>query len=161
MIVHSPLDRAAETARIIAGELTPNPSVEADPELTEATFSRYLQGVPYWQVPIRRPLWVVHKTRRGVVAGDETIEAMGRRVLSVAGRLSREHPGETIALVSHADPLNAARILIEGRPHNEREMHRSGIQKAGMLQVDVDGETPTAWEYIPAPNVGKTAPAAA
>ena len=40
-------------------------------------------------------------------------------------------------------------------------MHRKGVGKAGMLQVDMDGETPTAWEYIPPPAAGKPEPAAA
>jgi broad specificity phosphatase PhoE len=160
-IVHSPLERAVETAGIIAGELAPRPQLEVDEHLTEANFSRYLQGIPYWQVPIRRPLWLVHKAKRGLVPGDETIEEMGDRVLAVARRLSREHPDETMAVVSHADPLVAAWIVLDGGPHNEREMHRCEIKKAGMLQLDMDGETPKAWEYIPPPEVAKPAPAAA
>jgi broad specificity phosphatase PhoE len=160
-IVHSPLARAAETAQLIAGELNPQVPLEPDAELREADFSRYLQGVPYWQVPVRRPLWLVHKVRRGIIPGDESIEAMGGRVLGVVRRLAREHPGETMAVVSHADPLNAAWILLDGRPQNEREMHRSGMHKAGMLQLDVEGETPKAWEYVPPPQVSKPASAAA
>jgi broad specificity phosphatase PhoE len=160
-IVHSPLTRAVETAQLIAGELNPKVPLEPDPELREAEFSRYLQGVPYWQVPVRRPLWLVHKVRRGIIPGDESIEAMGGRVLGVVKRLAREHPGETMAVVSHADPLNAAWILLDGRPQNEREMHRSGMHKAGMLQLDVEGETPKAWEYVPPPHVSKPASAAA
>ena len=160
-IVHSPLARAVETARIIAGRLSPAPTLEADPDLREAEFSRYLQGVPFWQIPVRRPLWVVHKAKRGLLPGDESIEVMGGRVLRLVRRLSREHAGETMALVSHADPLDAAWILLDGRPQNEREMHRKGVGKAGMLQVDMDGETPTAWEYIPPPAAGKPEPAAA
>jgi probable phosphoglycerate mutase len=160
-IVHSPLGRALETAQLIAGQLNPKVPLEPDPELREAEFSRYLQGVPYWQVPVRRPLWLVHKVRRGIIPGDESIEAMGGRVLGVVRRLAREHPGETMAVVSHADPLNAAWILLDGRPQNEREMHRSGMHKAGMLQLDVEGETPKAWEYVPPPHVSKPASAAA
>jgi probable phosphoglycerate mutase len=160
-IVHSPLARAVETARLIDEELAPKVPLEPDPELREAEFSRYLQGVPYWQIPVRRPLWLVHKVRRGILPGDESIEAMGRRVLDVVRRLAREHPGETIAVISHADPLNAAWILLDGRPQNEREMHRSGMHKAGMLQLDVEGETPTSWEYVPPPQVVKPASAAA
>jgi broad specificity phosphatase PhoE len=160
-IVHSPLARAVETAQIIDGELNPKVPLEPDLQLSEAEFSRYLQGVPYWQVPVRRPLWLVHKVRRGIIPGDESIEAMGSRVLGVVRRLAREHPGETMAVVSHADPLNAAWILLDGRPQNEREMHRSGIHKAGMLQLDVEGETPKAWEYVPPPQVSKPASAAA
>lgn len=160
-IVHSPLDRALETAEIMAAQLTPAPALEADVNLTEAEFSRYLQGVPYWQVPIRRPLWLVHKARRGIIPGDESIEVMGSRILSVARRLASQHPDENAAVVSHADPLNAAWILLDGRPQNEREMHRKSIGKAGMLRLDMDGETAKAWEYIPPPKVTSPASAAA
>ncbi|TMC40826.1 MAG: histidine phosphatase family protein [Chloroflexi bacterium] len=160
-IVSSPLVRARETAEVIAEKLTPPPALETDSDLREAEFSRYLQGVPYWQVPVRRPLWLVHKARRGLLPGDESIEVLGERVLRVARLLARRHPGEAMAVVSHADPLNAAWILLDGRPHSEREMHRKSIGKAGMLQVDMEGETPKAWEYIPPPPIAKPASAAA
>jgi broad specificity phosphatase PhoE len=160
-IVHSPLERARETAEMIAAQLTPAPPLETDFDLREAEFSRYLQGVPYWQVPLRRPLWFVHKAKRGLLPGDESIEIMGGRILRVARRLARQHPGETIALVSHADPLNAAWILLDGRPQHEREMHRKSIQRAGMLRLDMDDQTPRSWEYIAAPRVAKPAGAAA
>lgn len=160
-IVHSPLDRAAETARLINERLAQPAALEPDPALREAEFSRYLQGVPYWQVPLRRPLWLVHKIKRGLVPGDETIEEMGRRVLDVARRLVREHPGEPAALVSHADPLNAAWILLDGRPQVEAEMHRKGLAKAGMLRVEMEGETPVSWQYVKPPHVVKAASAAA
>jgi broad specificity phosphatase PhoE len=150
-----------ETARLINEQLGPPAVLETDPELREADFSLYLQGVPYWQVPVRRPLWFVHKVRRGIIPGDEAIDAMGGRILAVVKRLVREHPGETTAVVSHADPLNAAWIMLDGRPQNEREMHRSGMHKAGMLQLDMDGETPQAWQYIPPPQVDKPESAAA
>jgi broad specificity phosphatase PhoE len=160
-IVHSPLARAVETAQLINERLVPPAILESDPDLREAEFSRYLQGLPYWQVPLLRPLWFVHKAKRGLVPGDESIDRMGGRVLAVARRLARDHPGETMAVVSHADPLNAAWILLDGRPHNEREMYRKTIDKAGMLRLDLEGETPVAWEYTPPPPVAKPAPAAA
>jgi broad specificity phosphatase PhoE len=160
-IVSSPLDRARETAQLIAEQISPRPALEADTDLTEAEFSRYLQGIPYWQVPMRRPLWFVHKARRGIVPGDESIEAMGGRILRVVRLLARRHPGETVAVVSHADPLNAAWILLDGRPQNEREMHRKALGKAGMLQLDMEGETPRAWEYIAPPRIDRPTTAAA
>jgi len=160
-IVHSPLARAVETARLINERLDRPAILEGDPELREAEFSRYLQGVPYWQVPLRRPLWFVHKAKRGLVPGDESIERLGGRVLDVVKRLAREHPGETMAVVSHADPLNAAWVVLDGRAHNEREMYRKSIDKAGMLRLEMDGETPATWEYIPPPELVKPASAAA
>lgn len=120
-----------------------------------------MQGVPYWQIPLRRPLWFVHKARRGLLPGDETVEAMGGRVLQVVRRLAREHPDETMAIVSHADPLNAAMILLDGRAHSEGEMSRSGIQKAGMVQLDMEGDTRKTSVYIPPPQVDKSSGAAA
>jgi probable phosphoglycerate mutase len=161
LIVHSPLARAVETAEIINSRLTPPAAMEAEPELREAEFSRYLQGLPYWQIPIKRPLWFVHKMRRGIVPGDESIERMGERVLDVLRRVGREHPGQTALIVSHADPLQAAWILLDGRAHNEREMYRKSIDKAGMLQVEMDGDKPLSWGYIPPPKVESPASAAA
>jgi broad specificity phosphatase PhoE len=164
-IVHSPLARAAETARLINERLARPAVLETDPDLREAEFSRYLQGLPYWQIPLRRPLWFVHKAKRGLVPGDEPVDRLGGRVLAVARRMARERPGETQAIVSHADPLNAAWILLDGRPHNEREMYRKNVDKAGMLRLEMEGETPNeifkTWEYIPPPPVANPATAAA
>jgi probable phosphoglycerate mutase len=160
-IVHSPLARAVETARLINDGLAQAAVLESEPELREAEFSRYLQGLPYWQIPLRRPLWFVHKAKRGLVPGDESIDRMGSRILSVVRRLARERPGETMAVVSHADPINAAWILLDGRPHNEREMYRKSVDRAGMLRIDLEGEMPKTWEYFPPPTLSAPASAAA
>ncbi|MDQ6719442.1 MAG: histidine phosphatase family protein [Candidatus Dormibacteraeota bacterium] len=160
-IVHSPLARAIETAELINSRLASPAILEADPELREAEFSRYLQGLPYWQIPVRRPLWFVHKAKRGLLPGDEAIEQLGGRVLSVVKRLAVEYPGETMAVVSHADPLQAAWILLDGRAHNERELYRKAVDRAGVLQVDLEGDKPVAWEYIAPPKVPSPASAAA
>jgi 2,3-bisphosphoglycerate-dependent phosphoglycerate mutase len=159
-IVHSPLARAVETARLINEKLDPQAVLEPDAELREAEFSRYLQGLPYWQIPLRRPLWFVHKARRGLLPGDESIEHMGGRILAVLRRSAREHPGETVAVVSHADPLNAAWILLDGRPHHEREMYRKAFDKAGMIRLEMNGESPVSWDYVPPPRLASqtTAP---
>ena len=160
-IVHSPLARAVETAEIINASLREPAVLESDPELREAEFSRYLQGLPYWQIPLRRPLWFVHRARRGIVPGDEPIEDLGGRVLDVLKRVASEHPGEPAAAVSHADPIQAAWVLLEGRAHNEREMYRKAVDKAGMLTIEFADGAPVSWQYTPPPSVAKPAGAAA
>ena len=160
-IVHSPLDRAVETARIVNSRFREPAVMEVDPQLREADFSRYLQGVPYWQIPVRRPLWFVHKTRRGIVTGDESYDALGGRVLDVVRRLAREHPGEPAAVVSHADPIQAAWGLLDGRAHNEREMYRKAVDRAGTLKIELEGDKPVSWEYMQPPDVAKPAAAPA
>jgi broad specificity phosphatase PhoE len=160
-IVHSPLARAVETGELINSRLAAPAILEADPELREAEFSRYLQGLPYWQIPLLRPLWFVHKAKRGLLPGDESIDKLGGRILSVVKRLAVDHPGETMAVVSHADPLQAVWVLLDGRTHSERELYRKAVDRAGMLQVDLEGDQPVAWEYVPPPKVGNPASAVA
>ena len=152
-IVSSPLERAQETARIIAGGLPEPVAIEIDAALREAEFSRYLQGVRFWMVPLLRPRWYLHKVRRGMVPGDEAIADLGGRVLDVARRVAAETPDRTSALVSHADPLQAAWILLDGRPHNEVEMYRRAVDRAGLLKVDFENGVPVAWEYQSPPRV--------
>jgi broad specificity phosphatase PhoE len=155
-ILHSPLDRARETAEIVNGQLPASLPLQPEPALREADISRYLQGLAYWQIPLRRPRWFVHKIRRGALPDDETIEALGGRVLGVVQRLAREHPGETSLCVSHADPLQAAWILLEGRPQNEREMYRKQVGRAGIIQVDLEADRVKSVAYTPAPRLAVT-----
>ena len=161
-IVHSPLTRAVETAVLINEQLPLPVELTSEPALREAEFSRYLQGVPFWQIPMRRPLWFVHKARRGLLPGDESVRTLGGRVLTVMTETAARHPGEPFAIVSHADPLQAAWVLMDGRPETEREMYRKQVAKAGILQVDVndDGRV-LAVNYLEAPKTIQTAPAPA
>src|SRR6202162_977910 len=112
-IVHSPLERARETAEIINAQLPAPVPLEVEPALWEAEFSRYLQGVPFWQIPIRRPKWVMHKLQRGSLTGDERSGVLGGRVLNVVHRLARAHPGEGSLCIRHADTLQEGGILID------------------------------------------------
>jgi broad specificity phosphatase PhoE len=150
-IVHSPLERTRETAELIAGELEPPPALAPHAGLVEAWFGHYLQGVPYWQVPLRRPLWFVHRFRRGLLPGDETVAAMGARVVAVAKQLAAEHPDEVSACVSHGDPLQAAWVLLEGRTPTARELGRKRVARAGMLRVELEGGRATSVAYLPPP----------
>jgi len=158
-IVHSPLERAAETARLIGEQLSEPVPLVPEPELREAEFSRYLQGIPYWQIPVRRPLWVVHKARRGLLPGDEAIEQLGGRILGVAFRTAREHPEGVSVLVSHADPLQAAWVLLDDRPRTERELYRKQVGRAGALEIDVQDGRAVTVGYVPPPPA-QPAPAA-
>jgi broad specificity phosphatase PhoE len=150
-ILHSPLERAAETARLICAQLPEPVPLAPEPALVEAEFGRYLQGVPYWQIPVRRPLWLVHKARRGLLPGDEAIDQLGGRVVHLVHRVATEHPDEPSLLVSHADPLQAAWVLLDGRPQTERELTRKAVGRAGVLEVDVEDGGVLAVNYVAPP----------
>jgi broad specificity phosphatase PhoE len=156
-ILHSPLDRARETAELVNAELPAPAALIVEPALTEAEFGRYLQGVRPWKIPVVRPRWFMHKLHRGTLAGDETIEQLGSRVLGVVHRLAREHPGEVSLCVSHADPLQAAWVLVEGRPQNERELYRKSMGRAGILQLELDSDRVVSIHYLPGPKLSSSA----
>ena len=81
-------------------------------------------------------------------------------MLEVMKGLARKPPGETMAMVSHAHPLQAVWVLLDGRAHNERELYRKVVDRAGLLQVDLEGDKPVAWEYIAPPKIATTVSAA-
>jgi hypothetical protein len=58
-----------------------------------------------------------------------------------------------VALVSHADPLQAAWILLDGRPHNEVEMYRRAVDRAGLRRVEFEAGEPVSWQYEPPPRL--------
>ena len=150
-ILHSPLERAAETARLISAQLPDPVPLVPEPALVEAEFGRYLQGVPYWQIPMRRPLWLVHRARRGLLPGDEPIDQLGGRIVDLVHRVANEQPGQSSLLVSHADPLQAAWVLLDGRPRTERELTRKPVDRAGILEVDVEDGRVLAVSYVAPP----------
>src|SRR4030081_1709392 len=150
-IVHSPPERAREPAEIVNAQLPAPVPLEVEPALREAEFSRYLQGVPFWQIPLRRPRWAMHKLQRGAMPDDETIDKLGGRILDVVHRLAHEHPGEVSLVVSHADPLQAAWILLDGRSHKESEMSRKQVGRAGRLEIDFEGDRVASTRYVARP----------
>ena len=152
-ILHSPLQRTRETAELVNAQLPSPVPLIPEPALVEAEFGRYLQGVPYWQIPLRRPLWLVHKVRRGSLPGDETLDQLGGRVREVIMRLASEHPGEVSLCISHADPIQAAWVLLAGAPQSEREMSRKTVGRAAVLDLTVEEDRVSSIRYIPTPKV--------
>jgi len=153
-ILHSPLERARETAELVNAQLpTPVPLIP-EPALTEAAIGRYLQGIPYWQIPVRRPKWVLHKFRRGMLEGDESIQQLGDRIGGVVLRVARDHPGEISLCVSHADPIQAAWVVFEGRAQTEHELYRKSVQRAGVLEIDVNRDRVSRDRIAASPSCG-------
>lgn len=87
------------------------------------------------------------------MAGDESIEQVGSRIRNVVLRLPRDHPVEASLCVSHADPIQAAWVLFDGRPQTEREIYRKSVQSAGILEVDVNSAQIATLHYRSAPKL--------
>ena len=102
----SPLERTRETAAPIAKAT--GLRVRTDKGLLECDFGEWtgaelkaLMKKPEWKVVQRHP-------SRFRFPGGESFAEMQLRMVSTLGRLAEGHRGETVVLVSHADPIKAA-----------------------------------------------------
>lgn len=145
-ILASPLQRAQETAAIIA-EHVPGATVTTTDDLIEARFGRYLEGVRPRDVPLRRPLWLIHMVWPGLLPNDETVGAMARRVGRAIHRVLDAHPREGGILVSHGDPIQAFWVRSTGR--SPWALHRLQCAKGGMLELDYAGGRLISTRYRP------------
>jgi broad specificity phosphatase PhoE len=154
-IYSSPLDRARETAEIIASYLDSVPITYTD-DLIETRFGLYLQGVPPKQVPWRRPLWFVHMVWPGVLPNDESVAGLAARIRRPLTRLLADHPGEGGICISHGDPIQGFWVAAEGRPRYA--LHRLQCAKGGVLQLDYQGEALQKLAYLPPARIAEMAP---
>lgn len=145
-IYASPLERAQQTARIIAAHLEGTEIVTTE-ELVEAEFGRYLQGVPVKQIPVRRPLWWLHMLLPGLLPGDETVGQMAARLDRPIHRLLADFPGEGGIAISHGDPIQA--FWIRHQKRHRWALHRLQCAKGGLLELDYRGTTLDRITYVP------------
>jgi broad specificity phosphatase PhoE len=150
-IYASPLERAQQTAHIIASYLDSVPVVTT-PELVEARFGLYLQGIKPKDVPLRRPLWFVHMVWPGLLPNDESVAAMAGRVRAPLSRLLRDFPGQEGICVSHGDPIQA--FWVESEMRHAYALHRLQCAKGGMLSLDYQDDKLVSRRYRPPGELG-------
>jgi probable phosphoglycerate mutase len=110
----SPLERARETATpIAAARRLP---VQIDGGLSDCDSGEWtgralrdLRKTPEWRIVQRYPSGFRFP-------GGESLAEMQARVVATLGRLVARHPGETLVVVSHADPIKAAVAHALGTP---------------------------------------------
>jgi broad specificity phosphatase PhoE len=132
-IYTSPLERALQTAQLIREQLGNQIPLTRVPGLIEAEFGRYLQGIPYAQIPWRRPRWMAHMVWPGLLPGDESVGSMHHRVDAAIRRGLEELGGKDFVLVSHGDPIQAYWAKVDRRP--PWALHRLQCAKGGLLQL--------------------------
>ena len=101
----SPLVRTRETAGIVGGILGLEP-VEK-PSLVDCDMGQWA-GQPLKDLA-RKPEWaqVQRYPSAFEFPGGETISGMQARMVQTVHQVVREHPGEAVVVVSHADPIKS------------------------------------------------------
>jgi broad specificity phosphatase PhoE len=110
----SPLERAVETATIIADRHFLQPQTVND--LGEVRFGEW-EGLALSELD-NFPEWKHFNSSRGTAGtpGGELMTERQARIVSQLDQLRQKHPGEVIAVVSHADPLRSAIVSYLGAP---------------------------------------------
>jgi len=133
LLLTSPLQRAVETARAIGLRLGLEPVV--DDRLTEWRLGARWNGVVWEDLPAVFPgeveAYLDHPA--DLPFSPESLDAAARRVAALATDLGAAHPGATAVLVSHQDPVQAARLLLTGGDLSE--LHRRKPAHAAVITL--------------------------
>ena len=107
-IYTSPMLRARQTANAIARQ-HPGIPVRVSRFLQEIQTS--WQGTPWAEIGADQNLY-----EPLLNPGDETMEDVADRMELLIRRLARRHEGQTVACVSHGDPIAIAKVRLQNRP---------------------------------------------
>jgi broad specificity phosphatase PhoE len=147
----SPLERSLRTAEEIAARS--GVPVRVDPDLTEwETIDRW-RGQTWSDIPSRFPgeLEAYLEHPENLPFESETLDNLADRMATVARRLDQEHPHGDVVIVSHQDPIQAARLRLQGAPlaglHDDKPGHGAVVSlRPGPTWVEetvwTPGDTP-------------------
>jgi broad specificity phosphatase PhoE/D-serine deaminase-like pyridoxal phosphate-dependent protein len=155
-VYSSDLLRALETAQAVArGSGDP---VVTDTGLRERGFGSF-EGMSYAEINERWPEMGERWRRRDPTfgaPGGETLTDFYARSIATTSRLAAQHPGQTIAIVSHGGVMDclyraATRVALDAPARGSSAMRRStGCSTRRRASRWSAGATPTTWTTTPA-----------
>jgi broad specificity phosphatase PhoE len=130
-IYSSPLERARLTAAPLARAR--GLEVRIDPGFIEVDFGEWT-GLPFEALEVR-PDWRAFNERRSlaVVPGGESPPAAQARAVSAVARIRRAHPGQHIAVVTHADVIRY--VLLHARGASLDDVHTLTIAPGSVTRL--------------------------
>lgn len=123
----SPLERSLRTAEEIAARS--GVPVRVDPDLTEWGLSDRWKGHAWSSLSSSFPgeLEAYLDRPEQLAFSPESLAELADRMSAVSKRLDQEHPHGDVVLVSHQDPIQAARLRLTGSPlagiHTDKPGH--------------------------------------
>ena len=134
----SDLARAQETAELIAAPR--GLDVRVDPRLREIHFGVW-EGLTTAEIEERYPdqveRWRADDGSQAV-AGGETYEQMGERVVGALSEIAAAHPAETVLVVFHGGPIRGLLAHASGITYGEQRRLRSQLANCDVVRVEVE-----------------------
>ncbi len=130
VLYSSPLLRARQTARIL-GETLELP-IHYDKRLIEVQFIH--EGRPRAEFEqVEQEIYKDHFIEKG----QESIDQIQKRMLGFIEMLKKRHAHETIAAVSHGDPIMIMRAFFENTPFTTDYKYREYIQPGSLIEINL------------------------
>jgi broad specificity phosphatase PhoE len=122
----SPLERALETASIIARRF--GVPVRVEDTLTEWALLDRWAGTRWDEIDTRFPgelsAYLQHPT--DLAFAPESLTQMAARITSTIEALATRHPEGDVVIISHQDPVQAARLQLSGRDLSKLQEDKPG-----------------------------------
>jgi len=133
----SPLERAVQTATVIAGSC--GGEVEPREDLGEAFLCAPWEGLSWREVRRERPAdWARYLFRPLEIEGvPEDLRALAARMTGALRSMAEAHPSAQVVAVSHGDPLKAVVLVLTGG--DLRDLHRESIPTGGLVTLEYAG----------------------
>lgn len=135
-IYSSPMERAVETARPLAGSL--GLEVQSEPSLIEVDFGEWtnrsfaeLSSDPGFQ------RFNAFRSTAAVPGGEFMLQAQARMITGLDD-LRRRHPQATVAVIGHGDPIRAAVAWYVGIPLDLFQRIEISLASVSVVEIDAD-----------------------
>ena len=155
VVVSSPLERAFETAEIIAAET--GSTVLLDEQLTEWHLADRWAGARWDSLEAEFPGELAAYLDRpwDMPFSDESLEGLAKRT-ATAVRDHRSAVSGPLVIVSHQDPIQAARLALTGRRLGELHVDKPG--HAAIITLEGAGDSSWVERGVWTPPAGETFP---
>ncbi len=153
----SPLERSLRTAEEIASRS--GVPVRVDHDLTEwATVDRW-KGLSWADIGSKFPgeLEAYLDNPTDLHFAPESLETLAERVAGVAKRLDEQHPHGDVVIVSHQDPIQAARLRLLGTSLRQLHTDKPGNGAVVTLRPGTTWLEETVWAPGDTPGFGEKA----
>jgi broad specificity phosphatase PhoE len=132
-IYSSPIQRAEQTAQIIAKKLNLKPLIS--PWLIETTTPFSIMKKKDYDQNYSRDIYY---QKEHFLGGGESIEQINRRMIKFMEEVLRENPNDEIIAVSHGDPIMVYFLSLTNQSLEDINLRKDYISMGGMIKLVFD-----------------------
>jgi broad specificity phosphatase PhoE len=147
LVLSSPLQRALETAAIVASSL--QAAVSTDARLLEWQLGEHWAGTRWNDLDLRFPgqldAYLDHP--EDLEFSPESLDRLARRVSALVEEVASANAGTETVVVSHQDPIQAGRLNLTGRPLAGLQSNKPGHCSVVTLSREPGGPAWTESSY--------------